>query len=59
LAEFITSAFSQWVSCESILLQRWFIILMVQLIVFPFTILRKIDALKVSSLFAVACVIFT
>ncbi len=59
LAEFVTTVFSQWVAADSVLLQRWFVILMVSIIVFPLTLLRKIDALRFTSFISVVCVLFT
>jgi amino acid permease len=36
ISEFLTSVFSQWVSEGSVLLERWFIILIVSIIIFPY-----------------------
>jgi amino acid permease len=58
LASFVTTSFASW-HLGSVLVERWFVILMVSIVVFPLTMLRKIDALKFTSFISLVCVLFT
>lgn len=62
LADFLTTVFGSnlvGLSAGSVLTQRWFIIVMVSLVIFPLTILRRIDMLKFTSFLSLLCVLFT
>lgn len=58
LVQLLTPALEQF-GAPAVLRERWLIVLVGAALVFPFTILRRIDGLKVTSFFSLACVLLT
>lgn len=57
MAQYLTDVFSN-IAKDTILTERWFIIIAVSVIMAPLTLLRNIDALKFSSFLSFICVLF-